>query len=45
MKQKDSQRGLALVDVIKSDSIVSLSKEYAEIGIDSVLDSGALRRR
>ncbi len=43
MKRKDTERGDALLNFLKSDAIVSVGKEYAEIGIDSVLESGVLK--
>lgn len=41
--KKDTQRGSAVVNVLRSDSIISVGKEYLELGIDAVLDSGALK--
>ncbi|PWF64909.1 hypothetical protein CBX96_03870 [Shewanella sp. BC20] len=43
MLKKETSRGQQVVDLVKSDSIVSLGKEYLEIGIDAALDSGALK--
>jgi hypothetical protein len=43
MSKKDSQRGAAVINVLKSDSMVSVGKEYLEVGIDSVLESGILK--
>jgi len=43
MSNKETSRGQQVVDVVKSDSVVSLGKEYLEIGIDAALDSGALK--
>ncbi|MFM4835320.1 hypothetical protein ACEUCO_01590 [Aeromonas veronii] len=43
MSKKETSRGQQIVDVVKSDSIVSLAKECLEIGIDVALDSGALK--
>lgn len=40
---KDTQRGSAVVNVLKSDSVVSVGKEYLEIGIDTLMESGALK--
>lgn len=40
---KDTQRGSAVVNVLKSDSVVSVGKEYLELGIDTVMESGALK--
>ena len=39
---QDSKRGSALVEVIKSDDVTDLFKEYGEIAIDSALESGTL---
>lgn len=41
--KKDTQRGSAVVNVLRSDSIISVGKEYLELGIDAVLESGALK--
>lgn len=43
MEKKDTQRGSAVVNVLRSDSVVSVGKEYLEIGIDSVIESGVLK--
>ncbi|HCH1968183.1 hypothetical protein [Vibrio parahaemolyticus] len=43
MSKRETSRGQTVVDVVKSDSVVSLGKEYLEIGIDAALDSGALK--
>lgn len=40
---KDTQRGSAVVSVLKSDSVVGVGKEYLEIGIDTLMESGALK--
>ena len=40
---KDTNLGKAVIAVLKSDSVVSLGKEYFEIGIDVVIESGALK--
>ncbi|BBL57728.1 hypothetical protein [Methylomonas koyamae] len=40
---KDTQRGSAVVNVLKSDSLVSVGKEYLELGIDTLFESGALK--
>jgi hypothetical protein len=42
MKQ-DTTTGLALVNVIRSESVSDLGKEALEIGIDAALDSGLLK--
>jgi len=39
---KDNQRGMAVVKILKSDSILSVGKEFIELGVDSVFKSGAL---
>ncbi|MRS16968.1 hypothetical protein GJV06_18975 [Enterobacteriaceae bacterium RIT691] len=39
---RDTKRGCALVSALKSDVIVDLSKEYAELGIDFLIESNAL---
>ncbi|MBX9448061.1 hypothetical protein [Dickeya chrysanthemi] len=39
---KDTKRGSALVSALKGSSISELGKEYAELGIDSLLESKAL---
>lgn len=39
---KDTKRGCALVSALKSDVIVDLGKEYAELGIDSLIESNVL---
>ncbi|MNZ31246.1 hypothetical protein D3C78_485400 [compost metagenome] len=41
--KKDTQRGSAVVSVLKSDSVVSVGKDFLELGIDAVLESGALK--
>lgn len=43
MSKKETSRGQQVVDVVKSESVVSLGKEYLEFGIDAALDSGALK--
>jgi len=43
MSKKETSRGQQVVDVVKSDSVVSLGKEYLEIGVDAALDSGVLK--
>ena len=43
MSNKETSRGQQVVDIVKSDSVVSLGKEYLEIGIDAALDSGAFK--
>ncbi|HED2907765.1 TPA: hypothetical protein R4Z42_005195, partial [Klebsiella pneumoniae] len=44
MKAKEEgKNGRALVKVLSSDELSDLKKEYAEIGIDSLLDSGILK--
>lgn len=41
--EHETERGKAIVEVIKSDSVVDLNKEYAEIVLDSALESGAFK--
>lgn len=41
--EKDSKRGSALINAIKSTSIIDLSKEYAECGLDMLIDSDVLK--
>ena len=41
--KKDTQRGSAVLSVLKSDSVVSVGKDFLELGIDAVLESGALK--
>ncbi|MDF9619146.1 hypothetical protein P5705_15975 [Pseudomonas entomophila] len=43
MSKKDTARGSTIVDTIRSDSLKSIGKDYAEIGLDSALESGILR--
>lgn len=43
MSIQDSQRGSAVINALKSDAIVTVSKEYLELGIDSLLESGVLK--
>lgn len=43
MMKKDNNRGTAIIDVLKSDSVKGLSAEYLEQGIDAFLDSGVLK--
>lgn len=39
---EDTKRGSALVSALKSDEIVELGKEYAELGVDSLIESNIL---
>lgn len=43
MNNIESKRGEGIVSVLRSDSVVSVGKEYLELGIDAALDSGALK--
>lgn len=43
MSIQDSQRGSAVINALKSDAIVTVNKEYLELGIDSLLESGVLK--
>ena len=33
--EKDTQRGSAILNVLRSDSVVDIEKEYLELGIDA----------
>ncbi|EAA7386405.1 hypothetical protein O7O60_004552 [Salmonella enterica] len=39
---EDTKLGSALVSALKSDEIIELGKEYAELGIDSLIESNIL---
>lgn len=41
--EKDTQRGSAVVSVMKSDSVVNVGKDFLELGVDAVIESGALK--
>lgn len=41
--KKDTQRGSAVINVLRSDSVVTVGKEYLEFGMDTLLESGALK--
>lgn len=43
MKRKDSGCGMAVMNAIKSDAVVGLTKEVAEIAADSLIDSEVLK--
>lgn len=43
MEKRDSHRGAAVVNVLRSESVASVGKEYLEVGIDAVLESGVLK--
>lgn len=43
MSNSDTKRGEGIVNILRSDSVVSVGKEYLELGIDMALDSGALK--
>lgn len=43
MNKKDTQRGSAVVNVLKSDSIASVGKDLMELGVDAALESGILK--
>jgi len=43
MNKNETPRGKILIEIIKSESIVSLAKEYVEIGIDTALETGVLK--
>lgn len=40
---KETLRGEIVLKTVKSDSIVSLGKEFTELGIDTALESGVLK--
>lgn len=41
--EKDNSRGQAVVETLKSDSVVSLAAEYLELGVDTMLESETLK--
>ena len=41
--EKDTQKGSAVVNALKSDSVVSVGKEFLELGIDTALESGVAK--
>ncbi len=41
--KRETQRGSAIVNVIKSEDVVQIGKEALEIGLDAALDSGVLK--
>lgn len=41
--EKDTQRGSAILNVLRSDSVVDIEKEYLELGIDAALESDVLK--
>lgn len=41
--EKDTPRGSAVIKVLRSDSAIDIGKEYLEIGVDTLLESGALK--
>ncbi|MGP3506552.1 hypothetical protein [Paracidovorax citrulli] len=41
--RKDTSLGLAVIDALRSKAVSSVGKEYLELGVDSLLESGALR--
>ena len=43
MSSGDTSRGQKIVSVLRSDSVVDVSKEYLELGIDTALESGLLK--
>ena len=43
MSKKETSRGEIVARVVKSESVVSLGKQYVELGIDAALESGALK--
>ncbi|EGR2798265.1 hypothetical protein DU976_20905 [Vibrio navarrensis] len=43
MSKRETSKGEVVANIVKSESMLSLSKEYVEFGIDAALDSGALK--
>lgn len=43
MQKNDTKRGSALINALRSDSVVSIGKEYLEFGVDAALESGVLK--
>jgi len=41
--KKDNSRGQAVIEMLKTDSVVSLAAEYLELGMDAILESEALK--
>ncbi|HCR3030357.1 TPA: hypothetical protein ON390_003993 [Escherichia coli] len=41
--EKDTKRGSALVDALNADQLSDLGKDYGEIAVDSLMDSGLLK--
>lgn len=41
--KKDTPRGTVVINFLKSDSTIDIGKEYLEIGVDTLLESGALK--
>lgn len=41
--KKDTSRGSAVINVLKSDSIIDIGKEYLEISVDTLIESGAIK--
>lgn len=40
---KDTLRGSEIINIMRSDLLVSVGKEYLELGVDAALESGFLR--
>lgn len=43
MNKNDTQRGSAVVKALQSDSIMSVGKDFLEVGVDALLESGVLK--
>lgn len=43
MSNIESKRGEGITSVLRSDSVIGVSKEYLELGVDAVLDSEVLK--
>ncbi|EOD55030.1 hypothetical protein [Aeromonas molluscorum] len=43
MGKKETSKGEVVAHIVRSESVISLGKEYAELGIDAALESGALK--
>jgi hypothetical protein len=41
--KRDTPRGSAITNVMRSDSLVSVGKEYLELGLDAALESGLFK--
>ncbi|WP_082091346.1 hypothetical protein [Paracidovorax citrulli] len=41
--RKDTSLGLTIINALRSETVSSVGKEYLELGVDSLLESGALK--